>query len=59
MNGINLVYMRGSKQRLEGLKSRRYDFIVLSQLAAEEEMKLDDQLTIALDFGPKNVCDLT
>ena len=53
MNGINLVYMRGSKQRLEGLKSRRYDFIVLSQLAAEEEMKHDDQLTIALDFGPK------
>ena len=53
MNGINLVYMRGSKQRIEGLKSRRYDFIVLSQLAAEEEMKHDDQLTIALDFGPK------
>ncbi|WP_210467976.1 GntR family transcriptional regulator YhfZ [Sporosarcina sp. 6E9] len=52
MNGINLVYMRGSKQRVEGLKSRRYDFIVLSQLAAEEEMKHDDQLTIALDFGP-------
>ena len=53
MNGINLVYMRGSKQRVEGLKSRRYDFIVLSQLAAEEEMKHDDQLTVALDFGPK------
>src|SRR5690625_645504 len=53
MNGINLVYMRGSKQRIEGLKSRRYDFIVLSQLAADEEIKHDDQLTIGLNFGRK------
>jgi len=53
MNGINLVYMRGSKERIEGLKSRRYDFIVLSQLAADEEIKHDDQLTIGLNFGRK------
>lgn len=50
---INLAYMRGSKQRLEGLKARRYDFIVLSKLAAEEEMDRDSQLHIAIDFGPK------
>lgn len=48
---VNLAYMRGSKQRIEGLKSRRYDFIVMSQLSAEEEMKHDQSLEIAVNFG--------
>lgn len=50
---MNLAYVRGSEQRIEHLKARRYDFIVLSKLAAEKEMKQDDQLQIAIDFGPQ------
>ncbi|NWO13474.1 MULTISPECIES: GntR family transcriptional regulator YhfZ [Virgibacillus] len=50
---LDLAYMRGSKQRLEGLKSRRYDFVVMSKLAAEEEMKHNDNLQVAINFGPK------
>ncbi|HLQ70960.1 MAG TPA: GntR family transcriptional regulator YhfZ [Bacillota bacterium] len=48
---INLAYMRGSKQRIEGLKSRRYDFIVMSELSAEEEMADDLSLKVAVNFG--------
>jgi len=48
---INLAYMRGSKQRIEGLKSRRYDFIVMSELSAEEEMAHDLSLKMAVNFG--------
>src|SRR5690625_5319804 len=36
IDNISLAYMRGSKQRIESLKARRYDFIVLSKLAAED-----------------------
>ncbi|MDY0406732.1 GntR family transcriptional regulator YhfZ [Virgibacillus sp. 179-BFC.A HS] len=50
---MNLAYMRGSKQRLEGLRARRYDFVVMSLLAAEEEMKHHENLNIAMDFGPQ------
>ncbi|WP_284139104.1 MULTISPECIES: GntR family transcriptional regulator YhfZ [unclassified Virgibacillus] len=53
LNRVNLAYMRGSKQRLEGLKSRRYDFVVMSQLAAEEEIAQDNNLQIAINFGPE------
>ncbi|MFD2628900.1 GntR family transcriptional regulator YhfZ [Oceanobacillus kapialis] len=50
---INLAYMRGSKQRLDALKSRRYDFIIMSQLAAEEEIEKNENLEIAINFGPQ------
>ncbi|ASN04533.1 GntR family transcriptional regulator YhfZ [Virgibacillus necropolis] len=53
INRLDLAYMRGSKYRLEALKSRRYDFIIMSHLAAEEELKNDDNLLIAQNFGPK------
>lgn len=49
---VNLAYMRGSKQRIKNLKARRYDFVVLSKLAADEEIKNDQQLDIALTFNP-------
>lgn len=52
LNHINLAYMRGSKQRLDALKTRRYDFIIMSQLAAEEEIAKDSNLEIAVNFGP-------
>jgi|SRR5690625_96499 len=50
IDNISLAYMRGSKQRIESLKARRYDFIVLSKLAAEEEIAKDGNLHIALIF---------
>ncbi|WP_042224039.1 GntR family transcriptional regulator YhfZ [Oceanobacillus manasiensis] len=53
MNRIDLAYMRGSKQRLDALKTRRYDFIIMSQLAAEEEMDINRNLEIAVNFGPQ------
>lgn len=54
LNRIDLAYMRGSKQRLDTLKSRRYDFIIVSELAAEEEIKLDPNLELVLNFGPQS-----
>lgn len=53
INRLDLAYMRGSKHRLEALKSRRYDFIIMSQLAAEEGLKHDDNMVIVQNFGPK------
>ncbi|GGM38567.1 transcriptional regulator [Paraliobacillus quinghaiensis] len=50
---INLAYMRGAKQRQEALISRRYDFVVMSQLAAELEMEHNRNLQIALNLGPR------
>ncbi|MEC5425219.1 GntR family transcriptional regulator YhfZ [Virgibacillus sp. C22-A2] len=54
LNHIDLAYMRGSKHRLDALKSRRYDFIVMSQLAAEEELMNDTNLEIVVNFGPQS-----
>ncbi|WP_164217174.1 GntR family transcriptional regulator YhfZ [Virgibacillus sp. YIM 98842] len=54
LDRIDLAYMRGSKQRLDALKSRRYDFVVMSQLAAEEELKNSVNLEIVLNFGEQS-----
>jgi hypothetical protein len=54
LDRIDLAYMRGSKQRLDTLKSRRYDFVVMSQLAAEEELKSNANLEIILNFGKQS-----
>ncbi|CDQ40338.1 MULTISPECIES: GntR family transcriptional regulator YhfZ [Virgibacillus] len=53
LTNIDLAYMRGSKQRLESLKSRRSDFAIMSELAAEQEIVNDENLEIALNFGPQ------
>lgn len=52
LNRINLAYMRGAKKRIEALKARRCDFVVMSGLAAEDEMKEDNTLQIIQSFGP-------
>ncbi|SFB12379.1 Helix-turn-helix domain-containing protein [Lentibacillus halodurans] len=52
LNRINLAYMRGAKKRIEALKARRCDFVVMSLLAAEEEMKEDNNLQVIKNFGP-------
>jgi len=48
-----LAYMRGAIPRTEALKSRRYDFAIMSLLAAEEAMRKIDGLEICKTFGPE------
>lgn len=51
INRINLAYMRGAKNRIEALKDHRADFVIMSKLAAQEEMKQDPTLQMIQDFG--------
>ncbi|MBS4204819.1 GntR family transcriptional regulator YhfZ [Lederbergia citrea] len=48
-----LAYMRGARRRLEALKSRRYDFAIMSMMAAEEALCEYDGLEISHAFGPE------
>jgi hypothetical protein len=48
---ISLAYMRGASNRLEALKTRRYDFAIVSRLAAEEGVKPHKGLEIVKTFG--------
>lgn len=47
----NLAYMRGAFQRMEALKSGRYDFAIMSRMAAEQMVGEDASLNIAVLFG--------
>lgn len=46
-----LAYMRGAIPRVEALKSRRYDFAIMSLLAAEEAITKFEGLEISKTFG--------
>jgi hypothetical protein len=48
---ISLAYMRGASNRLEALKTRRYDFAIVSRLAAEEGTQHHKALEIVKSFG--------
>jgi hypothetical protein len=48
-----LAFMRGARTRLEALQSRRYDFAIMSVLAAEEALEKSDGLEILRAFGPE------
>jgi hypothetical protein len=48
-----LAFMRGARNRLEALKSRRYDFAIMSVLAAEEAIAESDSLEILRELGPE------
>jgi hypothetical protein len=48
-----LAFMRGARNRLEALKSRRYDFAIMSVLAAEEAISESDSLEILRALGPE------
>ena len=49
-----LAYMRGALPRVEALKSRRYDFAIMSLLAAEEAVAKYEGLAINKTFGPES-----
>lgn len=48
---FSLAYMRGAETRLDALKAERYDFAVVSKLAATYSIKDGAELDIALEFG--------
>jgi hypothetical protein len=48
-----LAYMRGARNRLDALKSRRYDFAIMSVLAAEEALAEFEGLEIIKAFSPE------
>ncbi|KIL50042.1 GntR family transcriptional regulator YhfZ [Jeotgalibacillus soli] len=50
---LNIAFMRGSKLRLEGVKEGRYDFALISKYSAQEALKNESNLKIALEFGIK------
>lgn len=49
---LNLAFIRGAKERIDASENGIYDFAVVSRFAAEEEMKKDPDISIALSFGP-------
>lgn len=48
---FSLAYMRGASERLKALKGDRYDFAVISKLAANYIIKGKMDLDIAIEFG--------
>ncbi len=48
---INLAYMRGAINRLESLMQDRYDFAVMSKLAAEHFIAEGYQIEVLINFG--------
>src|SRR5690625_304785 len=51
---VSLAYMRGANNRLEALKTKRYDFAIVSRMAAEEGMKKHSGLEIIKSLGPES-----
>ncbi|MCW6075111.1 hypothetical protein LAV44_07200 [Clostridium sporogenes] len=49
---ISLAYMRGANNRVQALKEERYDFVVMSKLAAEYYINNGEDIEIVLGFDP-------
>ena len=48
---FSLAFMRGASKRIEALNSGRYNFAVVSKLAARLEMQKSDNIEIAYEFS--------
>ena len=48
---FNMAYMRGGYKRQEALEQLKYDFIVMSKLAADINIDAGKDVEIVLDFG--------
>jgi hypothetical protein len=48
---FSLAYMRGAENRIKALSKGRYDFAVVSRLAAKHSIKNGSSIDIALQFG--------
>lgn len=51
---LNMVYIRGSEDRIEAVKKGLYDMAVVSKFAAEHEIQRNGNIDIALKFGSKS-----
>ncbi|SKA97183.1 Helix-turn-helix domain-containing protein [Caloramator quimbayensis] len=48
---FSLAYMRGAKSRIEALKKNRYDFAIVSKLAAQKSIEEGLDINIVIEFG--------
>lgn len=48
---FSLAYMRGAENRIKALSTQRYDFAVISKLAAQHSIKNGEAIEIAIEFG--------
>ena len=48
---LNIAYIRGAKERINGVLEKVYQFAVLSKFAAKEAIKSGSPIEIVVDFG--------
>jgi len=48
---FNLAYMRGARIRIDALKNDRYDFAIVSKLAAQQSIEEGMDINIVIEFG--------
>ncbi|ADL69201.1 hypothetical protein BFT35_11930 [Thermoanaerobacterium thermosaccharolyticum] len=48
---FNMAYMRGSERRIDALENGKYDFAILSMLAAKLNIEAGRNIKIVTDFG--------
>ncbi len=48
---LNLAFMRGARKRVDMLAERRYDFAVVSKLAAKCCIEINSDIEITMEFG--------
>ena len=48
---FNLAYMRGARSRIDALKKGRYDFAIVSKLAAKQSIEEGTSISIIVEFG--------
>lgn len=48
---FNLAYMRGAKSRMDAMNKGRYDFAIVSKLAANQSIAEGMKISIVMEFG--------
>jgi DNA-binding transcriptional ArsR family regulator len=51
---LSLAYMRGAENRIQNLMTKRYDFVMTSQYAAEHAIHEGKPIAIVANFGPES-----
>lgn len=51
---FNLAYMRGAESRINSLLNKRYDFVLISQYAAQKAINEGKKIEVALNFGKES-----
>jgi hypothetical protein len=50
---FNMAYLKGSERRIQALQSGKYDFAIMSMLAAKHNIESGKSIKIIVDFGPQ------